>query len=317
MPPRALPLLTAHLVVALVALVTIGGATRVMEAGLACPDWPLCYGVLLPGRQMNLQVFLEWFHRLDAFLVGLALLVLSGLSLSMRARLPGWLPWASAGALALVALQGGLGALTVIRLLAASTVTAHLAVALMLVLLLSATHQGLELHREAIQSRPDQPDPALPLPVWWLPLALLAGLLLLGQCVLGGAMASQWAADRCFAAGEACQWLLLHRLGAWPALVGVVAAGVAALALPSGHRPLQGLVAGAVVLVVVQVCLGILTLRLQLEVPAVTVAHQLVAALLVGMVGAVWARSLPRQRPLQLEQSLVPTSSALTEAIHG
>ena len=28
-------------VVAVIALVVIGGATRVMEAGLACPDWPL------------------------------------------------------------------------------------------------------------------------------------------------------------------------------------------------------------------------------------------------------------------------------------
>ena len=33
--------LAAHVVVALIALVVIGGATRVMEAGLACPDWPL------------------------------------------------------------------------------------------------------------------------------------------------------------------------------------------------------------------------------------------------------------------------------------
>ena len=71
----ALAALSAHLLVALIALVGIGGATRVMEAGLACPDWPLCYGSLLPGQQMNLQVFLEWFHRLDAFVVGMGLLV--------------------------------------------------------------------------------------------------------------------------------------------------------------------------------------------------------------------------------------------------
>ena len=37
---QKLALLASHLVVALVALVGIGGATRVMEAGLACPDWP-------------------------------------------------------------------------------------------------------------------------------------------------------------------------------------------------------------------------------------------------------------------------------------
>jgi heme A synthase len=52
--PRSL---TRQLVVALVALVAVGGATRVMEAGLACPDGPLCYGSLLPTRQMNLLVF--------------------------------------------------------------------------------------------------------------------------------------------------------------------------------------------------------------------------------------------------------------------
>ena len=76
---------------ALIALVVIGGATRVMEAGLACPDWPLCYGSLLPGRQMNLKVFLEWFHRLDAFVVGIALLVQLGAAWFWRKELPRWL----------------------------------------------------------------------------------------------------------------------------------------------------------------------------------------------------------------------------------
>jgi len=63
--------LGSHSVLALIALIVIGGATRVMEAGLACPDWPLCYGSFLPFSHMNLRVFLEWFHRLDAFLVGI------------------------------------------------------------------------------------------------------------------------------------------------------------------------------------------------------------------------------------------------------
>jgi len=66
--------LGSHSVFALIALIVIGGATRVMEAGLACPDWPLCYGSFLPFNHMNLRVFLEWFHRLDAFLVGVLIL---------------------------------------------------------------------------------------------------------------------------------------------------------------------------------------------------------------------------------------------------
>ncbi len=135
--------LAAHLLVALIALVGIGGATRVMEAGLACPDWPLCYGSLLPGRQMNLQVFLEWFHRLDAFVVGVGLLVMAAASLWWRRGLPAWQPPLAVACVLLVAAQGGLGALTVLHLLPFAVVTAHLITALLLVALLSGCHQGL------------------------------------------------------------------------------------------------------------------------------------------------------------------------------
>ena len=304
-PASALRRLSAHLVVALVALVAIGGATRVMEAGLACPDWPLCYGGLYPGGRMNMQVFLEWFHRLDAFLVGIALLTMAGLSLRWRDRLPAWLPAASLLCLALVAVQGALGALTVTRLLDASTVTAHLATALALVLLLSAVHQRLQL-----ELPPDGgPSPAS-LPIWWRPLAFAAGLPLLGQCLLGGAMASRWAAGRCLTAGEDCAWLGWHRLVAWPAAGSLLVLALACLALSPVHRRLQGLVMAAAALVPVQVFLGILTMRLSLDVAAVTVAHQLLAALLVALLGAVWGRTLSAPRPAG--ESLSPL-----EVVHG
>ena len=138
--------LCRQLVVALIALVAIGGATRVMEAGLACPDWPLCYGSLLPAKQMSLQVFLEWFHRLDAFFVGIGLIVLLAMALIDRDQLPRWLPWVSGLALLLVAAQGALGALTVTQLLRFDIVSAHLATALLLVALLSGTAQMLQPH---------------------------------------------------------------------------------------------------------------------------------------------------------------------------
>src|ERR671933_2939885 len=83
--------------IATLALMAVGSATRVMNAGLACSDWPLCYGQLIPAAQMNLQVFLEWFHRLDAAAIGLSAIALLGLSLFYRSRLPKWLPIASAG----------------------------------------------------------------------------------------------------------------------------------------------------------------------------------------------------------------------------
>lgn len=295
---RALLLLSSHLVVAVVALVVIGGATRVMEAGLACPDWPLCYGVLLPGRQMNLQVFLEWFHRLDAFLVGLALLALFAISLRWAAQLPRWLPWFSGLAVLLVAGQGALGALTVIQLLAAGTVTAHLGTALALLLLLSALHQRL--------SRSLAAPPAL----WWRLLLPLALALVLAQCLLGAAMASQWAADLCLQAGEGCRWLLVHRLAAYPAALAVLVLALSAPAAGGGGRALLPELLAAALLVLVQIALGVLSLRLQLSVPAVTIAHQFTAALLIALLGAVLGRCLPGASQPSLSNSPL-------EAAHG
>ncbi len=274
-------MLTSHLVVALVALVVIGGATRVMEAGLACPDWPLCYGVLLPGRQMNAQVFLEWFHRLDAFLVGLALVALAGASLWGRRQLPPWLPFLSLLSVALVALQGLLGALTVTRLLAAPTVTAHLATALVLLLLVSALDQGLS-QGPSVQGSPS----------WRGLLPLLPAALVLSQCILGGAMASQWAVDHCFSSGSQCEWVWRHRQLATPAALSVVALAAFQLLAPRADSLSRGLAIAAAGLVGLQVVLGVLTLQAQLERPWLTIGHQLVAALLVASLGALSGRGL-------------------------
>jgi cytochrome c oxidase assembly protein subunit 15 len=288
----ALAALSAHLLVALIALVGIGGATRVMEAGLACPDWPLCYGSLLPGQQMNLQVFLEWFHRLDAFVVGMGLLVQALVSWWWRRELPRWVPLLSAIALMLVAVQGALGALTVTLLLPFPVVTAHLITALLLVAVLSGCTQALL----------DEPWPA-PIPPavrqgrwfglwpWLLGLVLLLAAL---QCLLGGLMATQWAAGRCLSSGEACGWLLAHRFGARPVAGAVLAASALAVWLRPADRILAALAAA---LVLSQIALGVFSLRLTLAVPAVTVAHQLGAALLVAVLTALFSRSL--LRPLQ------------------
>ena len=299
-----LALLTSHLVVALVALVAIGGATRVMEAGLACPDWPLCYGRFLPGQQMNVQVFLEWFHRLDAFVVGVALLVFVGVGVALRRRLPTWLPWIAGLALALVAFQGALGALTVTHLLASPLVTAHLATALVLVSLVSGLYQRLAMPPKDMAPEVFSQSPAVP--GWWQALAALALVLVFSQCLLGGLMASQWAADQCLASGDACQWLLAHRQLALGAAGGVALMAATAPLLPRGLGHLQGLAFGAIGLVALQIGLGIWTLKLELAVPVVTVAHQLVAALLVALLSAVLARALG---PLQPQPS--------KELVHG
>ena len=278
--------LSAHLLVALIVLVGIGGATRVMEAGLACPDWPLCYGSLLPGRQMNLQVFLEWFHRLDAFLVGVGLLVQAAVSWWWRRELPRWVPWLSAAALLLVAVQGGLGALTVTLLLPFSVVTAHLVTALLLVAVLSACTQVLLQEPFTTPRLPSSRRGWFSMAWPWFIGAV--ALLALAQCLLGGLMATQWAAGRCLSSGEGCGWLLAHRLGARPVALAVLAAA----ALVFWRRPPERLLAGlAALAVLAQIALGVMSLRLTLAVPAVTVAHQLMAAFLVAVLAALLSRS--------------------------
>jgi cytochrome c oxidase assembly protein subunit 15 len=60
--------------------------------------------------------------------------------------------------------------------------------------------------------------------------------------------------------------------------------------------------------VVCQVLVGIQTLRLQLAVPAVTVVHQLLAGLLVALLGALLGRCL---------LGLSPLRQSTLEAAHG
>ena len=294
--------LAAHLVVALVALVVIGGATRVMEAGLACPDWPLCYGTLLPGRQMNIQVFLEWFHRLDAFVVGVALLVQMAVVWWFRRDLPGWLLPLSGLLVLMVALQGGLGALTVLQLLPSGVVTAHLALALTLVITVSGLTQTLL-----------SPSQSAEAPRWWTLLGSLSVIAVSAQCLLGARMATSWASQRCLEAGESCQWLHWHRAAATPAALSVLLFVLIALVSGSWGRSQWPLLLVAILLVATQIGLGVTTLRLGLSQPVVTVAHQLVACLLVAVLAALTCR----RQPVPPDPLPVVLDSSSLEACHG
>ena len=142
--------------IATLLLMAIGSATRVMNAGLACPDWPLCYGQLLPSRQMNLPVFLEWFHRLDAGLIAISTVALVSLCWWFRQALPRWVPIATTVALGLIFLQALLGGLTVTELLRFDIVTAHLGAALLFLGSLTAIGCGLSLINPLIKPENSQ-----------------------------------------------------------------------------------------------------------------------------------------------------------------
>ncbi len=101
-------------------LIVLGAAVRLANAGLACPDWPLCNGELVP--KFNFQIFMEWTHRAVAMSVGILALVNAILIFQIRKDLVGWI----LGSLFLFAIQAFLGRQTVIELLRPEIVNSHL-----------------------------------------------------------------------------------------------------------------------------------------------------------------------------------------------
>jgi heme a synthase len=255
-------------------LMAVGSATRVMNAGLACPDWPLCYGQLVPTAQMNLQVFLEWFHRLDAALIGLSTLLLVGSSWWYRHQLPRWLPWATIFAMSLILLQGALGAFTVTELLRFDIVTAHLGTALLFFITLLTIGTYL---------LPVPSSPSLPLPKplsLFLPLA--AAICVYIQSILGGLVGSRWALHQCFGNSELCAVMNSHIIGVVPATLTCVAVIITVWRNSYLPQYVRNLAAGTAGLLACQILLGVATFKLHLQVALLTVVHQTVGAMLLG-----------------------------------
>lgn len=288
--PVRLRRLIWKLAIATLALMAVGSATRVMNAGLACPDWPLCYGQLVPRQQMNLQVFLEWFHRLDASLIGLMSIWLAVQAWWCRRDLPNWLPWASLGAVLLIVVQGALGGLTVTELLRFDIVTAHLGTALaflltLLVMGLCLTpYQGLGTAGK------------LPL------LGAIATTLVYVQCLLGALVGSRWAAHQCLGGAQLCQVMNSHLLGVVPPTIAILALLLVSWRTPALHPWLRRLTVVIGTLLSGQIVLGIATLQLHLQVEPLTVTHHTVGAALTAslMAFTVLAWRDRRATPLPL-----------------
>ena len=257
--------------IATLLLMAVGSATRVMNAGLACPDWPLCYGQLVPTRQMNLQVFLEWFHRLDAALIGVSAIALAGLSWWYRRELPKWMPWAATFALFLIVFQGILGGLTVTQLLRFDIVTAHLGTALLFFSTLIIIATALMPYKETSSARK----------LSWF--GLSAAVLVYLQSILGGLVGSRWALHQCFGGSQLCNVMNAHILGVVPPTLATVAVVWLAWKTPGLHPNLRFLANAAAALVSLQILLGIATFKLHLQVEPLTVTHQAVGASLLGV----------------------------------
>jgi cytochrome c oxidase assembly protein subunit 15 len=202
---RRLALAFSALAAACLGLIVLGALVRAHGAGLACPDWPLCFGELIPT--FDLKVGFEWTHRLVAGCVSILFAVLAWWTL----RAPGTsraTRWLLGVAATLLVAQVIVGGLTVLHLLAAWTVTSHLLTgnAFAATLLLVA----LQLRED---SAPRVRQPATPGDRFAV--VLPAGLLVL-QIGLGGLVSSTYA-------GLACEQWPTCNDGVWfPTFAGAV-----------------------------------------------------------------------------------------------
>jgi len=79
---KTLRRLSAASVLVALGTVMLGSWTRINGAGMTCPDWPLCHGMLVPS--MADGTIWEWMHRLLAFCV--APLVVAVMVVAWRVR---------------------------------------------------------------------------------------------------------------------------------------------------------------------------------------------------------------------------------------
>jgi heme a synthase len=161
-------------------VVVVGAYVRLSDAGLGCPDWPLCYGKPVPDAMEDHKAWKEMFHRYLAGALGLLLFAL--LLVAWRTRRS---PWLATVIAALVVFQATLGKWTVTMLLKPAIVTAHLAGGMTILALLTWFVLAQRAHR---------PEPGIR--ALRLPAALALAVLSL-QILLGGWVSANYAALAC------------------------------------------------------------------------------------------------------------------------
>lgn len=267
----------ASLVVEVYLLIALGGAVRIMNAGLACPDWPLCFGDFIPDYHP--QVYMEFIHRVFAGLVSVATGLLT-YWLGMRTRAPLGLKRLLVGASVLVLVQALFGGLTVIHKLEAWVVTTHLGLgtgffALVLIIYLRA-------------KEPAPPGLSQNLRRW----SAFVGAAVYTQILLGGLVAAHYASLVC-TDFPTChgEWFptfsgiiglhVIHRLGAYTVFTIILANFIIMLNLKQPKRVTK-LAAIMFGLVCLQVAIGIANV-IYLTPPLVAIAHLATATAILSV----------------------------------
>jgi cytochrome c oxidase assembly protein subunit 15 len=291
---RRLAAACAGLVALCFGLIVLGALVRANEAGLACPDWPRCFGQWIP--EMDLRVAFEVTHRAVAGTVSLLFA-----ALFVRVL---WRPETRhatacfALAAALLCAQVLLGALTVWQLLTPWTVTLHL---------LTGNAFAATLLLGALALRDGRRPARAPLPAAARGLVAAAALCLFAQMALGGLVASRYAGLAC-PEWPTCRdglWVptwqgpvglhLLHRANGYALVLCLAAAALAARLAPA----LRGPTRAALLLGLAQIAVGVANVLLALRVEVTGLHSALAAALVLTLTWAAREAWLGGPRALQ------------------
>jgi cytochrome c oxidase assembly protein subunit 15 len=118
----------AKITVAVIFLLLVwGNIVAGLKAGLACPDWPLCHGEVVPPFRWD--IYIEFFHRLLGATAGLLLIILS---YKRFREYPGLTKFIPVLTVALLIFQITLGGIVVLMKLPVDITTFHFGTALLL-----------------------------------------------------------------------------------------------------------------------------------------------------------------------------------------
>ena len=172
-------------------LIFVGGMVRVAGAGMGCPDWPKCFNRWIPPTSIDqlpdyidpakfniVLAWIEYCNRLFGAVVGITITMTAFYALKDYKHISR-IKWAALAAFFLTLVEGWLGAVLVHTVLNPITITLHLLLALIIVMLLLYAAQ----ESYYIENPDTEKNSQYPQKLDWA-FGVLAGLLLV-EVILG------------------------------------------------------------------------------------------------------------------------------------